>query len=228
MADEATVALNRLRHADAWASDERGDVQAVAALSHFLDSPSASKLDLHDCGLRSLPDELRHLAPRIRSLDVSTNRLQSLPEWIGDCVNLASLNICDNGILVLPDSIAKLTKLKFFDMGDFRTDVLPDWLRNCTELQSLICSACRLTELPEWLGEFEHLMYLDCSLNRLQELPESLANCPILSVLKCDDNAFIEPWKSLLVTGEESLNQQVILEHFRATASARRVKAARA
>jgi Leucine-rich repeat (LRR) protein len=48
---------------------------------------------------------------KVRSLNLASNRLSTLPESIGKLTLLTSLDLSNNGLSTLPESIGKLTLL---------------------------------------------------------------------------------------------------------------------
>lgn len=231
---DSQAALDRLRDPDTWtAYHSWGRTKASARVAEFLDNPERSYLVLSDCGyLGALPDELRFLAPRLRSLNVSTNALRAIPAWIGELENLERLDICDNAMTSeAVSAIGGLTNLKYLDCGDVTMagGRFPSWLRGLTRLRQLTCSACKLEELPDWICELEDLEHLDCNSNKLTALPTALGRCEMLITLRCENWSFADPWKSLMVPHTETApepNQDAILSHLREIASTRRVKSA--
>lgn len=224
-----TAALNRLRGPDAWSCAAAwGATEAAARLAAFLEDPEAARLDLSECALLGLPDALRFLAPRLRSLKCSTNQLRSIPDWIGELALLDRLDFHDNALDLeggrsLPAALGTLGRLEHLDCGGaaMAGGRLPDWMRGLKRLRKLVCSGCKLTELPDWIGELEGLETLDCSSNPLATLnPAALRDCASLSKLRCLGGGLplAEPWRRLAIpatAGNPDPNQTEIIEYLR-------------
>jgi Leucine-rich repeat (LRR) protein/ribosomal protein S18 acetylase RimI-like enzyme len=146
------------------------------------------KADLSAYPLLELPPDL-HEKPELRSLQelrVSSVRLPSLPEWLGDLVHLEALNLEGCTILSrLPDSLEKLTRLLKLDLSKCESlTALPEGIGKLTELQSLNLHWCtQLTSLAvgiEQLPKLEMLNMRECY--RLKELPNNL--CGLTQVMQ--------------------------------------------
>lgn len=88
------------------------------------------------------------LPPRLRWLILTDNRLQTLPEQLGDCRMLQKLMLAGNRLHSLPASLA-----------------------NCKQLELLRISANRLPGLPDWLLRMPALAWLAHSGNPFSRRP---------------------------------------------------------
>jgi Leucine-rich repeat (LRR) protein len=137
----------------------------------------------------------------IIELNLSSDKLKELPEWINKCINLQILNCFYNQLISLPKSLP--TTLQKLNCSDNQLTLLPESLP--TTLQKLDCYNNQLTLLPESLPNSLQKLYcwnnqltslpknlpttlqiLDCFGNRLTLLSESLPNS--LQILDCSDN----------------------------------------
>jgi Leucine-rich repeat (LRR) protein len=116
----------------------------------------------------------------IIELNLSSNKLKELPEWIDKCINLQILNCFYNQLISLPKSLP--TTLQKLDCYNNKLISLPESLPN--SLQILDCSGNKLTQLPENLSSSLQVLY--CSDNQLISLPENLPN--FLQILYCGNN----------------------------------------
>ncbi len=112
-------------------------------------NPGYPDVNLSELNLIRLPSKL--LAHKdIKSLNVSNNDLNFLPEWIGEFSSLEKLHISNNEELsILPQSIGKLTKLK-----------------------KLYAHTCALSSIPNSIGNLSNLVKLQLGANFLKFLPE--------------------------------------------------------
>ena len=116
-------------------------------------------------------------------LDVSSNRLTALPEWLGQLTQLLSLYLEDNQLAALPESLGRLSQLQWLDLQENQLTSLPESLGQLPKLKLLRLDCNQLTALPESLGQLPELLHLTLNDNGLTDLPESLAQlekCPYL------------------------------------------------
>ncbi|KAJ3136972.1 hypothetical protein HK100_001200 [Physocladia obscura] len=118
-------------------------------------------VDLELCcnNLYILPPEIGHLRNLIK-LNVSRNKLQTLPTTIAYCTKLRNLECTDNNIFFLPNSIGNLTNLHTLNLSR-NTDTLthlPQQIGLCVNLQELV------------LSENIRVQYLPVELFRLKKL----------------------------------------------------------
>jgi len=93
-------------------------------------------------------------------LDISDAGLTSMPDELGNLVNLANLILNGNSLASLPDSVSNLVKLKMLDVSKNRLSTLPD------------------------LSGMDKLATLDLSLNKFQTFPDvGIEKCVRLSVI---------------------------------------------
>jgi hypothetical protein len=81
---------------------------------------TSNKLLLRGLGLTSIPEPVKHLSslPNFQSLNLQDNRIDELPDWIGEFTNLRSLNLRNNNLSQLPESIWQCTKLQMLDLSN--------------------------------------------------------------------------------------------------------------
>lgn len=95
-------------------------VKELAALS------KATILDLSCNKLTTLPSEFCGLTHLVK-LDLSKNKLRQLPADFGRLVNLQHLDLLNNRLVTLPVSFAQLKSLKWLDLKD--NPWIPSWPR---------------------------------------------------------------------------------------------------
>ncbi|MCJ7651770.1 MAG: leucine-rich repeat domain-containing protein, partial [Candidatus Lokiarchaeota archaeon] len=94
---------------------------------------------LGNIGLDSLGD-IKGLedSQNLEYLDLSYNRLTSLPEYICDFKSLKSLYLSANQLTHLPDCIHNLKSLEFIDLRDNKLTLLPESIGKLKNLDSLL------------------------------------------------------------------------------------------
>ena len=141
------------------------------------------------CGLESFPHELFGLADTLQTLDLSGNRLSSLPDDLGRFTQLRILFCSSNDFTSLPDVLGQCPRLEMIGfranrIGDLPAGSLP---RN---LRWLILTGNCLESLPDQLGQCDALQKLMLAGNRLSALPASMQACGRLELLRLSANRF--------------------------------------
>jgi len=157
------------------------------------------------CALTEFPAELFELADSLEILDLSGNRLSTLPDDFGRFRKLRILFLSDNRFEVLPAVLSTCPelnmiglkanrikeipedalpeKLRWLILTDNRLEKLPASIGRHKGLQKLMLAGNRLTNLPSEMQQCSSLELLRISANRIEELPEWLVNLPRLSWL---------------------------------------------
>ncbi len=147
----------------------------------FALADSLEILNLSGNRLRSLPAEL----PRLRKLRVlfcSENPFARVPEVLGACPQLEMVGFKSCQIDALP-AAALPPRLRWLILTGNRLAGLPDELGGCARLQKLMLAGNRLTALPDSLADLHRLELLRISANRLDEVPAWLGELPRLAWL---------------------------------------------
>lgn len=110
--------------------------QAIA-LIRAAERAGAESLSLGGLGLTALPDEVLDLADTLADLDLSHNRFERLPAWIGHLARLRSLDLSHNQIVDLPRSLYSLGLLTRLDLTGNLLVKLPAELGGMPSLESL-------------------------------------------------------------------------------------------
>lgn len=199
----------------------------------------ANGLDLSGLGLTELPAGLRELT-WLKTLELGANRLDKLPDWLGELQKLQVLRLQMNPIQAWPtgtfhlkglreltlwgaspshstdwfNSFPQLVKLSLGYMG--LTEIPPS-VRKLRRLTELNLTGNRLTELPEWLGELPALVHLWVLGNELEKLPDSLRNLKQILQLYLVGNPKLGLPKEILAAADA---RQILDYYFRTRASA--------
>ena len=148
----------------------------------------ARRLDL-SCGLTELPSEVFALADTLEVLNLSGNRLRSLPAGLSRLHRLKIIFCSDNRFTELPEVLGDCPALqvvgfKACDIKRVPTAALPRALR------WLILTDNAIERLPDALGERPLLQKLMLTGNRLSALPEGMAGAVRLELLRLSANQF--------------------------------------
>ncbi len=135
-------------------------------------------LNLSGNRLSTLPDDL----PRLKKLKVifcSDNDFSALPAVLGVCERLEMVGFKANHIHRVPPA-ALPPRLRWLILTDNRLADLPVELGRCQRLQKLMLAGNRLQSLPDLSG-CERLELLRLAANRIEVLPPWLSTLPRLS-----------------------------------------------
>ena len=146
-----------------------------------------TSLNFADNDLSDFPAPALEL-DQLLNLDLSSNRITTLPANISRLTALTSLNLADNDITSFPAPVQELKKLQELYLSNNRLTALPASIDKLTGLTSLDLSNNRLTALPASIDKLIALSSLDLSNNRLTALPASTNNLNSLTSLNLESN----------------------------------------
>ncbi|EPB86553.1 hypothetical protein HMPREF1544_06627 [Mucor circinelloides 1006PhL] len=106
-------------------------------------------LNLANCKLSSLPDDLFISAVSLEHLILDNNTLSILPSSVGSLTKLLRLSVQGNNLEALPSEISHLVELKVLDAQKNNLKSLPKEIWLCVSLQTLNCSSNLLETFPE-------------------------------------------------------------------------------
>ena len=155
------------------------------------DNALASLPDLHRCvALHTLQVARNQLAtlpalPPLRTLDASTNPLESFPVSITELTQLEHLDLSRCGLTALPDSIGRLSSLRTLVLDHNPLTVLPDALGRLESLELLSLGDTALTTLPVLPPRLRWLRLDGCPLGEVPSSISALALLERLDLARC-------------------------------------------
>lgn len=196
--------------------------------NHVETSGKTGVLNLSDNSLKHYPDAINKLHPILRTLDLSKNKLKTLPKDVGQFKELKILNVSNNLLEKIPEEINcllkietlqmncnllkslpplnNLTSLKRASFGDNQLNVFPECLCELKYLEALDLSKNNITQLPEMIKQ-SRLVELNLNQNQIRKLPIGLAECSRLKTLRIEENCLEldDIPKNILTTSKISL-----------------------
>lgn len=164
------------------------------------------------CGLTEVPPEIFSLADTLEVLDLSVNRISSLPKDFGRLHKLRIVFFSDNLFTEFPEALYDCKQLSMIGFKSNRIERIPEnaippttrWLiltnnkikqlplsiGNCLPLQKVALAGNQLSALPVEMQNCRNLELLRISANNLMELPNWLLELPKLSWLAFAGNPF--------------------------------------
>lgn len=164
--------------------------------------------------LKFLPESINKLQ-KLRILDISDNRINTLPDEITVLTGLEYLNIAANGMMTLPADIGNLEKLEYLDVSYNKLNDLPKsfWdlqslttieanfnqfyriesgIGNLVLLKNLNFSHNRIKDIPNTIGSLKSLETFNLSFNKISGLPDSFCGLNRLKTLDLTANSLPE------------------------------------
>lgn len=176
------------------------------------DSNNYEILLLYSNRIKYLPDAINKFC-NLKILDVSNNRLSSLPDVLRNCPltsliakhneltneslpkcfystknTLRELNLSGNKLNYFPEQVLQLTSLKYLYLGGNNIVNIPKDIWKLNSLQILSIGANQITEVPDSVGALISLQALVLSNNQIEQLPSSIANLKQLRSLLLHKN----------------------------------------
>lgn len=181
-----------------------------ALKSHLETSQKTGVFQLTGKGLQEFPEELQRLTANLRTVNLSSNKIETLPATVGNFLQLKSLTLNGNRLTSLPTEISRLKKLETLSLNGNQLQQLPAAIGQLKALRTLSLSGNQLAEFPPGLGALRQLDLLDLSRNKIQSVPPEVSElqaieinlnqnqisilaaevsaCPRLKVLRLEEN----------------------------------------
>ncbi|KAM3720133.1 Leucine-rich repeat-containing protein [Dirofilaria immitis] len=141
---------------------------------HLETAQKSRVLQLRNYGMKILPEKLQEVCEILRNLDVSQNKIRTLPTFIASFSNLKQLHLSNNELESLPDEMGVLKKLEILDLSYNHLNCLPESLAGLCSLKILNMSKNRFTHLPVCVCHMSALNILDLSSNFIEFLPDEV------------------------------------------------------
>uniref|UniRef100_A0A6C0KEJ3 HECT domain-containing protein n=1 Tax=viral metagenome TaxID=1070528 RepID=A0A6C0KEJ3_9ZZZZ len=147
------------------------DINIISQLNQL------ESLNISSNRLLSLPENIKNLE-NITKLVSTNNRLNYIPDELTELTNIFDLNLSENLIIQLPESINNMTNLARLNLADNELELLQDNIVNLPNLQSLNLSGNYLKMLPTNVWKLKNtLTTLNITIGReemfIEEYPTS-------------------------------------------------------
>ena len=148
-------------------------------------------LDFSHNSINSFPNV--HQLRSLTYLDASYNLMSALPLNIRRWTALRTLKVTNNVLQTLPEPLGELERLTFIDASDNRLTALPGSIKHLTRLGQLHLKNNSLTKVPAVVPLLTTLAQLSLSGNRILALPPALCLCTGVQTLDVSYNFLIAP-----------------------------------
>ena len=163
------------------------DSKFLVDISPFMGFIQTVWLDLSDNKIEVIPDSIGDLT-NLKGLELKNNQIKVIPDSIGNLTNLKNIELDNNQIKVIPDSIGNLTNLKYFSFRNNQIKVIPDSIGNLTNLEYLILNDNKIEVIPDSIRNLTNLKYVLLNDNKIEVIPDSIGNLINLKVLELQNN----------------------------------------
>jgi Leucine-rich repeat (LRR) protein len=118
-----------------------------------------SDLTIRDENLKTIPEEL-FLCTKLRSIDLTMNKIEKISNNIDKWTNLEELDINYSPLRTVPPTIGKLRRLKVIWFLDDNISELPDEITGLDSLKELNLNGNPIRHLPASIGKLKNLRFL--------------------------------------------------------------------
>jgi len=143
-------------------------------------------LDLSGNKIRSLPENMGAFK-MLKNLTMAKNHLEGLPQDMGKLVKLENLNLSFNLLASIPSSLHQLKNLKEVHLSHNKLTSFPTSLLGLKQLNLVDLSANSITALPQGINKLE-ATELILNQNQISTIHEDTASCPRLRTLRLEEN----------------------------------------
>ncbi|KAM9487327.1 leucine-rich repeat and calponin homology domain-containing protein 1 isoform 3-T3 [Clarias gariepinus] len=162
----------------------------------------------HNC-IRSIPDSIISLQS-LTSLNISRNQLSVLPVCVCG-LPLRVLNASNNKLNALPESIGQLTNLMELDVSCNEVTALPRHIGRLKALRELNVRRNLLCVLPEDLADLP-LVKFDFSCNKVSTIPICYRKMTQLQSLHLENNPLQSPPAQICIKGKVHIFKYLAME----------------
>jgi Leucine-rich repeat (LRR) protein len=144
---------------------------------------SMQRLILKNCGLDSFPNLEGLSEKQLIELNLSRNRIPSVPLMLTNLGSVTSLNLSENLLTALPAQISQLGQLKELNLERNLLSSLPTQISELTNLEILTLPFNLLTEFPKELYKLENLQLLLLDSNKIKSISDEISQMTSLRFL---------------------------------------------
>ena len=148
-------------------------------------------LDLSNNRLKTLPPEFSQLK-KLRIAFFNNNQFEEFPEVLADCPSLSMVSFKNNKISTISES-ALSPNIRWLILTNNRLTALPNSIGQLTQLQKCMLAGNQIQCLPDELANCRRLELIRLAANRLQTLPDWLFDLPRLTWLAYAGNPCSKP-----------------------------------
>jgi Leucine-rich repeat (LRR) protein len=131
---------------------------------------------------KSIEDALTVPVDSVFRIDLSGNRLKTIPTALMQFKNLIELDLSRNKLTALPEDFL-FPNIEVLNLTKNDFEVFPEAICSNTSLRQLLMGKNKLSTLPTCIGNLTDLVTLDIWFNQVIDLPESLTQLKKLKTI---------------------------------------------
>jgi len=168
--------------------------QAGSLKKHLETAEKTGALNFTDKGLEKFPPELFKVENNLRNLDLSNNKISTLPQNMGNFKMMKTLTMSQNKINMIPEDIGKMSKLENLNLSFNLLQSIPSTFQQLRHLREVCLSHNQISTFPQSLLNLKQLNVLDLAHNKITEVPAAVAKLEATElVLNCNQVSLIAP-----------------------------------
>lgn len=163
---------------------------AKGIVEDFLSNPCETTVSFCNLQLSTLPNiwEYSEFTKRLKKLNLSENKLSTIPDSIGKLKALTTLHLYDNHLQEIPQSLTNLNNLTWLNVGKNEITTIPGYITNLKKIQILSLSGNKIKEIPEFIQKLNKLKEIHLNYNEIEEIPEFIGNITSLTQILLSNN----------------------------------------
>lgn len=151
------------------------NLQECAQLYSFM-----TRIDFQNNQLEKVPDDFFQCLTSLEVLNLSKNKITSLPAGMGDLQDLAEIDVSVNQLSVIPADISKLKdSLVYLDISHNPLHTLPEAVFSCVKLEDLIAENIGVLGDISNLKNLKELKNLNLGYNCIEKISDELGDLPL-------------------------------------------------
>lgn len=143
-------------------------------------------LDLSENRFEKIPDEISRFT-LLKHLNLSGNKLTDLPDVLGELAKLEVLLVMDNFLVRIPKTLCNLKNLKQVNLSHNQITEFPIMLTGLKQLDVLDLSRNKITVIPSDVKGL-YVTELNVNQNQISSMSDEIAACPKLKTLRIEEN----------------------------------------
>ena len=158
------------------------------------------------CSLTELPPTLFQFKASLTTMNVSFNKLISVPRAIETLSSLTHVNFSNNCLTSLPSEFGNLKQIRELNISTNRFSELPTCLYDLCSLEHLLADGNQITSLNvAGMQSLHNLSTVSLQNNSISQVPPEIVLIKKLQTLKLEGNLFRVPRQSIVQKGSAAV-----------------------